>query len=299
MPTDAIHWETIPCPLCGTADDREFLRTTGDDGRAYRLGQCTVCEMVYTNPRPDAASIGAFYPQDYSPYQPAIAKEAKPSRSLSDRIPVRPGGTLLDYGCGSGKFAARMRNRGWNAVGMDFSEYAVEAARRNFNLKAIRGMLPHPMVPTESLDAFTMRAVLEHVHDPRSLLSSAFDALRPGGSLYISVPNIASWGYRTFGPAWYCLDVPRHLLHFSATTLRKAVEDRGFVVSAIETGGHTKWMGNSARRATRVSPSILSRLCTIRLLRSAVTRWTQWTDQADDLTLLAVKPEKARRRAAA
>ena len=210
MPTTAIRWETVPCPLCGTAEDREFLRTTGNDGRDYRLGQCTSCGMVHTNPRPDDSSIGVFYPSDYSPYQPATFKREKSARSLSDRIPLRAGGTLLDYGCGSGKFAARMLGRGWNAIGMDFSEHAVAAARKNFNLNAIRGTLPHPMVAPESVDAFTMRAVLEHVHQPRTLLTSAFETLRPGGWLYLSVPNIASWGFRRFGGLWYGLDVPRH-----------------------------------------------------------------------------------------
>ena len=31
---------------------------------------------------------------------------------------------LLDYGCGAGSFAAQMRGRGWNAIGMDFSPHA-------------------------------------------------------------------------------------------------------------------------------------------------------------------------------
>jgi len=246
--------------------------------------------MVYTNPRPTESSIGAFYPSSYPPYQPASFKREKTSKSLSDRIPLRMGGTLLDYGCGSGKFAARMHNRGWNAIGMDFSEHAVAAARRYFNLTAFGGTLPHSTIAPESLNAFTLRAVLEHVHDPRSLLASAFQALAPGGWLYISVPNIASWGYRKFGGSWYGLDVPRHLLHFSADTLRKAVVDRGFTVEAIETVGHTKWLGIAAQGR----PHLMSGLCGIRLVRSAVTRWTELTGQADDLALLARKSDSAR-----
>ena len=81
-------------------------------------------------------------------------------------------------------------------------------------------------------------------------------------------------------------------MHFSAKTLRKAVEGSGFAVEAIETAGHTKWLAIAAAKSR-------SRLCGIRLVRSAVTRWTQWTNQADDLALLARKPESARRRAAA
>src|SRR5437763_1875397 len=57
MPNDAIQWETAACPLCGCANDREFLRAPAADGVEYRLGQCLACEMVFTNPRPDETSI--------------------------------------------------------------------------------------------------------------------------------------------------------------------------------------------------------------------------------------------------
>lgn len=305
MPTDPIRWETVPCPLCGAASDREFLRATGDDGVVYRLGQCAECGMVYTNPRPDRASIGHFYPEDYSPYQPPSRRRTgflrqlrgrlglRGEKTLSDRIPLRSGGVLMDYGCGSGWFAAQMRDRGWNAIGMDFSSHAAAAARKNFGLTVIHGMLPHPAVARESIDAITLRAVLEHVHDPRLLLGAVRDALRPGGWVYLSVPNLASWGFRAFGRSWFPLDPPRHLLHFSPETLRRVVEGCGFVVEAVSTMGHTKWTGYSVERAAKERPSWWVRLCRLHLVRSAVTRWTQWTAQADDLVLLARKPETA------
>ncbi|MDB5313197.1 MAG: ubiG 1 [Gemmataceae bacterium] len=303
MTPPPIRWETVPCPLCGAADDREFLRTTGDDGAEYRLGQCAACGMVFTNPRPDESSIARFYPEDYAPYQPPRKRAggfrralrarigATGEKTLSDRIPVRPGGVLMDYGCGSGRFAARMRDRGWQAVGMDFSPHAVAAARKNFGLEVIPGTLPHSAVAAGSLDAVTLRAVLEHVHDPRRLLGAVSAALRPGGWVYASVPNLASWGYRAFGRAWFPLDPPRHLLHFTPETLHRVVEGCGFRVEAITTVGHTKWMGYSVDRAARENPRWWVRLCKFRPVRSALTCWTQWARQGDDLAVLARKPE--------
>jgi SAM-dependent methyltransferase len=302
MPTEPIRWETVPCPLCGSAADTDFFHAPGDDGLDYRLGQCAACSLVYTNPRPDAASIARFYPEDYSPYQPPRRQRTgflrrlrgrvglRGEKALSDRIPVRPGGVLMDYGCGSGWFAAQMRARGWKAVGMDFSAHAAAAARTNFGLDVIHGMLPHPAVAAGSLDAVTLRAVLEHVHDPRQLLGAVYAALRPGGWVYASVPNLASWGFRAFGRAWFPLDPPRHLLHFTPETLRRAVEGCGFAVEAVATLGHTKWMGYSVERAAKDRPAWWVRACRVRLVRSAVTRWTRWTNQADDLAILARKP---------
>jgi SAM-dependent methyltransferase len=305
MPADAINWETVACPLCDHARDGEFLRGRGDDGREYRLGRCRRCSFVFLNPRPDEATVALLYPPDYSPYRPTRRRRRRRGplrrlrdaligrgvRTLSDRMPVIRGGILLDYGCGAGAFAAEMRSRGWNAVGMDFSPHAVATARARYRLPVIQGTLPHPAVAPESLDAITLRMVLEHVHDPHRLLRAAADALRPGGRLYICVPNLAAWGFRVFGSAWFPLRLPWHLLHFTPDTLRHVVEKAGLAVEAIATGGHSNWMGWSIERAGRERPSPWLRLAKTSLVRSAVTRWTRWRGQGDELCLLAYKPD--------
>lgn len=59
-------------------------------------------------------------------------------------------------------------------------------------------------------------------------LRRTFDWLTPGGWLAMSVPDAGSWMFRAFGDAWFCLDVPRHLYHFSARTLRMVLTACGF-----------------------------------------------------------------------
>lgn len=302
---DAIRWEQTACPACGSADEDEFLRAPGDDGVEYRMARCRACSLVFTNPRPDVASLGVLYPADYSPYQPRKLRKGglhalraslfgNAERTLADRIPVPAGGTLLDYGCGSGRFAAKMRDRGWSARGMDFSAHAAAAARSNFDLDVIHGDLPHPAVPSNSLDAITLRAVLEHVHDPGRLLRAAATVLKPGGHLYVSVPNLASWGFGAFGLSWHALDLPRHLLHFTPDTLRRVVADSGLMVEAVRTRGHGRWMVFSADRARRFRPRRWAEVVRrVRIARSALTTATEWFDRGDDLCLLARKPYTA------
>jgi len=304
MPAEAINWETVPCPLCGSSEEEEFLRAAGDDGREYRLGKCRACRFVFLNPRPDKASIGLLYPADYRPYQPPRQRHRGPlrrlrdslvgrsERTLSDRIPVQPGGLLMDYGCGAGAFAAQMRERGWNAIGMDFSPHAAAAARAEYGLTVIEGTLPHPAVARASLDAITLRMVLEHVHDPHGLLAAARDVVRPGGWVYICVPNLAAWGFRAFAGAWFPLRLPWHLLHFTPDTLRAAVERAGLAVEAVTTGGHSSWMGWSIERARRERPSLRLNVARRKLARSALTRWSRWRGEGDELCLLARKPDE-------
>src|SRR5438874_779266 len=142
--------------------------------------------MVFTNPRPNETDIAQFYPEGYTPYQPPSRRRAgflrglwariglRRDKTIIDGVPVRWGGLFLDYGCGSGWYAARMRERGWSAMGMDFSVHAAAAARKHFGLTVVHGSLPHPAIAPGSVDVLTLRAVLEHVHDPRQLVTSAF-----------------------------------------------------------------------------------------------------------------------------
>ena len=109
---------------------------------------------------------------------------------------VEPHSRILDYGCGSGWFAHRMRERGWQVTGMDMSAHAVEKARNHFGLHVIHGTLPHGDVKPESFDVVTLGAVLEHLHWPHKVIGAAAQALVPGGYLVLSVPNMASWGFR-------------------------------------------------------------------------------------------------------
>lgn len=299
----AIRWEQTACPVCGSADEDEFLRAPGDDGHEYRLAKCRRCDLVFTNPRPTEDTVGLLYTEDYPQYQPPARvrggklRELRQKwfgpreRTLADRIPVTPGGQLLDCGCGAGAFAADMRVRGWDAFGMDFSPHAVAAARSHYGLRAIEGTLPHPAVPANSLDAVTLRMVLEHVHDPARLLRAAFDVLKPGGWLCVAVPNLAAWGFGAFGPAWFPLRLPWHLLHFTPDTLRRVVTDCGFAIDTVATKGHTRWAGYSVDRARTLRPRWWVAVLRVRFFRSVLTNWTERRGAGDELCLLARKPE--------
>ncbi len=52
--------------------------------------------------------------------------------------------------------------------------------------------------------------------------------LKPGGRLIVAVPNYSSLQARWAGPAWFHLDLPRHLYHFPLAGLRRLISDSGF-----------------------------------------------------------------------
>lgn len=72
--------------------------------------------------------------------------------------------------------------------------------------------------------------VLEHMADPVSTLQKSAELLEPGGVMVVAVPNAGSWQARFFGRSWFHLDVPRHLHHFSARALGRALQNAGLKV---------------------------------------------------------------------
>jgi SAM-dependent methyltransferase len=300
-----VVWEDVPCPLCNSRAHEELLSIAAEPHHAYRLARCLDCGLGYLNPRPNAASIGRYYPPEYNPHQaPArrsswrqhlsrwFAGAASPADANSlTSLPLHGEGRLLDFGCGGGWYAHRMQQRGWDVTGIDFSARAAAEARRRFQFPVHVGSLPHPAIVPASFDVITMGAVLEHMHHPHEIIAAAAQALKPGGLLVIVVQNLDSWGFRHFQQDWFPLDLPIHLLQFTPATLSRLVADHGFAISRLEMIARAGWMRRSfAMARNRRAPGrrpLLLRLGSFRPLVNLLTRWTVRTDQADCIRLIA------------
>ncbi|MGE5284254.1 MAG: class I SAM-dependent methyltransferase, partial [Actinomycetota bacterium] len=95
---------------------------------------------------------------------------------------------LLDVGCGFGGFVALMRDRGWDAEGVDPSPVTVAAASAK-GIPVRLGTLGEFSRPGAAYRAITMFYVLEHLFDPMSALRRVFALLEPGGVLLVRVPD--------------------------------------------------------------------------------------------------------------
>jgi SAM-dependent methyltransferase len=192
-----------------------------------------------------------------------------------------------------------MQQRGWKVTGMDFTEHAARRVTERYGIPVLVGSLPHPQVAEESFDVITMGCVLEHVHHPHAAIQGAARALRPGGWLVVVVPNLDSWGFRFFGPDWWPLELPRHLLHFTPATLRRLVEAHGLQVCEqhmlLRCGWMRRSMATTRRRCGRpLVRRLLARLGKARPVNGLVTRWSVWAQQSDCILLLARRPTAAR-----
>ena len=133
-------------------------------------------------------------------------------------------GRLLDIGCGSGAFLAKMSELGWDAVGVEFDKQAIKVAREHFGLNVYEGTLKEVGFFDNEFDALTINHVIEHFYNPITTLKECYRILKPKGKLVVITPNIESLGARLFGRAWLHWDPPRHLYILSSFALGSCAE---------------------------------------------------------------------------
>jgi SAM-dependent methyltransferase len=181
-----------------------------------------------------------------------------------------PSARLLDVGCGSGQFLARMHGLGWEVVGVEPDPAAVHTARATYGLPVVQGTLESPQKDIGEFDAVTLLHVFEHVPDPRETLHAAWRVLRPGGRLLIVTPNGRGLGSRVFGSAWIGWDPPRHLHVFTVAALRRLLAEAGFALErTCTTGRNARWTWDASAEVRSTGRC----RCVDRPQGTAASRW--------------------------
>ncbi len=125
--------------------------------------------------------------------------------------PARPGERALDLGCGGGQATILLARHGFVATGIDYSETAIELARRNARDAAVDASflvgdgLTLAGVETASMDLAIDNHVLHCIVEPKdraAFLASVRRVLRPGGRLFSDTMS----GEEGFDPARFDAD---------------------------------------------------------------------------------------------
>jgi SAM-dependent methyltransferase len=239
-----IEMEDRPCPLgCDAGDEALFVgreRLFNKPGK-FQVVKCCTCGLIRTNPRPTNSAMSLYYPDGYGPYRigrlgpywPEPWWQRSAIRTLNlERLPAIPPGRLLEFGCGSGWFLQRMAGHGWEVEGIEISPTAGRAAQA-LGFSVHIGAVEDVPAPSQPYDLVVGWMVLEHLYDPLKALVRLLEWTRPGGWLVLSVPDAASLGFRLFRNAWYDLDLPRHLFHFTVPTLRRVLDASGWQMERV------------------------------------------------------------------
>lgn len=230
--------------------------------------KCLACASLSLDPHPTPKSISKAYPTHYvthgegssahardngsgviwkacngylnqrfgakrSPSSPTLAgllHLVPPVRQQLDyffrHLPNTPG-TLLDVGCGNGAFLLRAKKAGWAVQGLEPDIDAVGAADGS-GIDVVNSSIAD-FDPVSKFDQITLSHVVEHLHHPSQSLEKILTWLKPGGKIWLALPNPNSLGHRFFGRNWFSLDPPRHLCIPSQQQMQEMLRNAGFV----------------------------------------------------------------------
>jgi SAM-dependent methyltransferase len=154
----------------------------------------------------------------------------------------------LEIGCGTGELLGALQSLGAKGVGVEPNAAAAQTAVSRYGLTVHVGMLddvPEAVLSAGTFDLVIMKYALEHVHNPREVLSRIAKLLKPGGKAVFWLPNAASWEMGLFGARWRGLDAPRHLYIFTPTTVQRYAKAVGLQVEKIAFSGvPNDWAGS-------------------------------------------------------
>jgi 2-polyprenyl-3-methyl-5-hydroxy-6-metoxy-1,4-benzoquinol methylase len=219
LPSRCEHFEPFQHTLF-TA--RDYI-----SGDCFTVRFCRQCSLVRTSPPPDGEEKDQYYPPEYYgdarryvfPVDYLLNRlQAKRSVQIHEANGKRAD-TVLDIGCGRGLLLNQLRRLGWTVTGTELSDGAARFARDVLHLDVKVGDLRSLHFEEGTFDAVVLWHVLEHVHDPASLLHEVNKVVRPGGFVLVAVPNFGSVEAELCKANWFHLDVPRHLSHFTLETL--------------------------------------------------------------------------------
>lgn len=220
------------CVVCGTSESSEFLVVN-----KCKLVKCKHCGLIYSKNfiLDNISHYNDYYFTEKNPYIRRWDEFCSIFDSLLDKIErFKERGNLLDVGAGVGILMYVAAKRGFKVKGVEVSDWAANFARETKGLDVVTGKLENLRLGKESFDVVVINHVLEHVDNPRLMLSEIRRILKKDGIIVVGVPNIGSLMARIRGSKWASLRPEEHIWHFTPSTLKRLIKQEGFDIVHFE-----------------------------------------------------------------
>jgi SAM-dependent methyltransferase len=232
-----LELELQACDFCGSTDFHPFWSKMRH-GLNLPSVFCKVCGLCQTRPRPTPTALESFHAHLYNQFH----KREVPIDPLGEYVTRTRGHAekrlavlerfappteplhVLEIGAGVGQFldVAQRRTR-WKMRGVEPGKPQAEFCK-SLGLDVENAFFDEAQLEPESLDVIVSFHVLEHVRSPAAFLAKVNKLLKPNGTLYLEVPNLARPGVSLD----HFFQFP-HVFNFSAVTLRNYLVASGFV----------------------------------------------------------------------
>jgi 2-polyprenyl-3-methyl-5-hydroxy-6-metoxy-1,4-benzoquinol methylase len=158
--------------------------------------------------------------------------------------PILPNKKLLDFGCGAGGFMSKAQQLVDSVAGIELERRVREFWTGRITI--------HPDLESamDTYDLIVAFHVIEHLHDPRTILKTLAGMLTKNGRIIIEVPSsedalLTLYDVEAFQRFTYW---SQHLFLFNSETLRRLVEQAGLRIITIQQyqrfplSNHLQWL---------------------------------------------------------
>ncbi|MEW6614441.1 MAG: class I SAM-dependent methyltransferase [Thermodesulfobacteriota bacterium] len=222
------------CYLC---QGKNFKKRTGRvrDNPNLEIIKCTYCGLVFLS---SFSHIKEEFYESSGMHEgdidiETLIREAKwdDERRFDFFKPLIENKSILDFGCGTGGFLLRARDIAKKVEGVE-----PERRLQSHFLKNNLNVSPDLNNISNFFDVITLFHVLEHIPDPRSILTRLAEKLKDKGQIIIETPNandalLQLYKSKPFSnfTYWSC-----HLFLFSVSTLFRLAESTCLTVNYIK-----------------------------------------------------------------
>lgn len=219
------------CDLCG-CEKLDAVYVPENSRRNLTVYVCSCCGLVQSLPRID-------YIEDHTPstscdatfgnlrYGKQFSAEYFES-SLKKYIGKIPDHSrILDIGAGRGWGAKVIIDTLKNVSEVWCVEPDKKLLKPNLDVRWITERIENVVLPFDYFDFVVALHTLEHVKSAKLMARIMYDALTPGGKLYVSVPNL-EYIDKTLPISEFFID--KHLYYFTSTTLEGVLRSVGFEI---------------------------------------------------------------------
>ena len=207
------------CPICNGRGLREGRN------RFTPLDRCEVCGHVFARRVPGEYLLRQIYRGfeywkcdkqhqgiegvEYGPGWEAYLKARMNIIRRSELLPEDSASTIFEIGASEGMLLKELEKHGHIASGCELNPVIAQEGIDKLGVKIIVGAIEAIPLEANSVDAVLSFHTLEHLRDPRQVLSKIVHMLKPKGGLLVEVP---------VGPEEY--ENTDHLQFFSENSLR-------------------------------------------------------------------------------
>jgi len=214
--------------------------------------RCLDCSLIYASPRlkapeqlywGDALKFfeeGRVIFKGHAPHH----RDANYDEELALIRKYKPSGRFLDVGCNMGFLLRKVREGGWEAVGVEPSPSLAKLAREQWKLPIHNCFLDKlPIEEAGTFDVVALSDVFEHVTMPLRFLKDVQRLMKDDGIVYIKVPNarfsqfkqrmLERMGRKFAAGVW---DSDEHVVHYTDDTIRTMLGKVGFDVVEVTFG---------------------------------------------------------------